>query len=68
MRFNRNRVKLAMADQGIATYAQLAERMGFSRQNLSAIMTRGSCTVANLSRLAAAVGLKPSDIAILEED
>lgn len=67
MKFNRNRVKLAMAEQGIETFAQLAERMGCSRQHLSTIMTRGSCTVANLARLAQALGLQPKDIAIMED-
>lgn len=67
MRINRDRIKLAMAEQGINTFAELADRMGCSRQNLSVIMTRGSCSVANLARLAHILGLQPKDIAIMED-
>lgn len=67
MRVNRDRIKLAMAERGIANFTELAMLMGCSRQNLSTIMTRGSCSVANLARLAQALGLQPKDIAIMED-
>lgn len=68
MKFNRDRVDLAMAAAGINTYKEFAQRMGCSRQNLSIILNRGSCSAANLHRMAEALGVNPHEIAIIKED
>lgn len=68
MKINRDRVELAMAAAGISTYKDFAQRMGCSRQNLSIIINRGSCSAANVCRMAKVLGVKPQEIAIIKED
>jgi len=62
MLLDRTKVKLAMLRAGISTYAELAERVGCSRQNLSSIISRGSCAPATLAKLAAALGVDPAEL------
>ena len=67
MKFNRDRVELAMAAAGIKTYGEFAERMGCSRQNLSVILNRGSCSFSNVCKMAEVLNVDPKEIAIIKE-
>lgn len=68
MKFNRDKVELAMAAAGINSYKEFAERMGCSRQNLSIILNRGSCSFANVSKMADILNVNPKEIAVIKED
>lgn len=68
MKINRDKVDLAMAAAGITSYKDLASKLGCTRQNLSIILNRGSCSAVNVYRLAEALGVEPKEIAIVKED
>ena len=50
-----------LAEQGM-TKAELAARSGVSRQQISTIMGRGTCTPKTAGKLAAGLGISVSDI------
>lgn len=60
MKISRENVEHAMLQSRILTCAALAERAGISRQNLSTIKNRGSCSMATLIKLADALGVEPA--------
>ena len=68
MRFNSDKVELAMNSAGINTYGEFAKRMGCSRQNLSVILTRGSCSFSNVCKMAEILNVGPEEIAVIKED
>lgn len=61
MRINSIKIKLFMAEQEI-NQTILAARAGVSRQNISTILTRGTCSIANAGKLAKALGVDVSEI------
>ena len=65
MKINRTRLDVAMLNANLGSYAEVARRMGCSAQNLSVILTRGSCKPATAAKIAAALGVPLEDL--LEE-
>lgn len=65
MRIDSLKIKLLMAEQGMKQSA-LADLCGISRQNISAMLTRGTCSVPKVGQLAKALGVKPEEI--IKED
>lgn len=55
------KIELIIAERGI-TKAQLAQRAGFVRQNISAILMRGTCEPRTAGKLAAGLGVSVADI------
>ena len=61
MKIDSIKIKLLMAEQGINQSA-LAERCGIARQNISAMLTRGTCSIAKVGNLAKALGVDARQI------
>lgn len=57
MKLDRTRLDIAVANAGVPSYRQLAQRVGCSAQNLSVILNRGSCKPATAGKIAAALGV-----------
>ncbi len=55
------KVELLIAEKGI-TKAQLAQKTGFVRQNISTILKRGTCEPRTAGKLAAGLGVPVADI------
>lgn len=55
------RISVEMARQGL-TYRALADLCGTTRQNLSAIIKRGTCRATSAGKIAKALGIDPSEI------
>lgn len=51
MKIDSINIKLMMAEQELRQI-ELAEKVGMSRQNLSTILTRGTCSTVNAGRIA----------------
>ena len=62
MKFDREQVDIAMANADIASYCQLAKRMGCSAQNLSVVLNRGSCKPVTVGKIARALGVPVESI------
>lgn len=67
MNLDRNKIDIAIANAGIPSYRQLAQRVGCSAQNLSVILNRGSCKPATVGKIAAALGV-PVESIVKEAD
>lgn len=65
MRIDSIKIKLLMVEQEIRQ-ADLADRCGFARQNLSAKLTRGTCTIETAGKIAKALGVPVREI--IKED
>ena len=61
MKINDYKVKIALAELGI-TQAQLADRCGISRQNISYILKKGRCLPATAGKIAAGLDVPVSSI------
>ena len=61
MTINTTIIKLLLAEQG-ATQAELASKIGLSRQSVSTILMRGTASPKNVGKLAVGLGVKPKDI------
>lgn len=61
MRIDTKKVALLLAEQSI-TKTVLAERCGISRQNISTILTRGTCEPKTAGKLAKGLGIDPAEI------
>lgn len=55
------KIKLLLAEQELRQ-SELAEKAGMSRQNLSTILNRGTCSPANAGRIAKALGVDVTEI------
>lgn len=55
------KIKLIMAEMEISQTV-LAERAGISKQNISLILSRGTCTITNAGRIAKALGVEVREI------
>lgn len=63
MKLDRTQLDIAVANAGVPSYRQLAQRVGCSAQNLSVILNRGSCKPATAGKIAAALGVPVERIA-----
>ena len=61
MLISKQRIQFCMAEQKITATA-LAERIGMKPQNLSSILTRGSCNPVTAARIAEGLGVDIADI------
>lgn len=61
MKIDSFKIKLMLAEQGI-TQSILAERCGISRQNVSAMLGRGTCSIATVGKLAKGLGVDVQEI------
>lgn len=61
MEINKRRIKVLMAKQGLTTKA-LAERMDTQPNNLSTVLTRGTCRPETATRIANALGVQLEEI------
>jgi len=66
MTINRLKINLLLAEQNL-TKAALAERSGICRQNISAILRRGTCEPRTVWKLATALNVPMEDIIAKEE-
>ena len=61
MKLDVMKIALILAELGM-TKTELSERSGVSRQQISTIMGRGTCTPKTAGKLAAGLGISVSDI------
>ena len=61
MEISKCKIKILMAKQGLTTKA-LAERMNTQANNLSTILTRGTCRPETAIRIAVALGVTVQEI------
>ena len=61
MRINSIKIKLFMAEKEMSQTI-LAEKVGVSRQNISLMLCRGTCSVVNAGKLAKALGVDVREI------
>lgn len=61
MRLDNIKIKLLMAELEI-NQTVLAEKVGVSRQNISLMLCRGTCSIVNAGRLAKALGVDVREI------
>lgn len=54
-------IKLLLAEQDM-TQADLASKIGLSRQSVSTVLTRGTASPKTVGKLAAGLGVRPKDI------
>lgn len=66
MKISKQQIELLMAMQNLSA-GQLAERSGISRQSVSTIKTRGTCTTTTAAKLAKGLGCSVEEFAIIEE-
>lgn len=61
MRLNVGRIKVLIANQFL-TLSELSKKCGISRQSLSTIIRRGTCTMRNAGKIAAALNVDVAEI------
>ena len=61
MRLDSIKIKLLMAELEI-NQTVLAEKVGVSRQNISLMLCRGTCSITNAGKLAKALGVSVREI------
>lgn len=66
MTINTLKIDLLKAEHGLTNTA-LAERSGISRQSISTILQRGTCSPINAGRLARGLGVPVTDIIVKGE-
>lgn len=62
MKLSRELVDIAVAQSDCSSYRELARRMGCSAQNLSVILSRGSCKPVTAGKIAKALGVPVENI------
>ena len=62
MKIDTNRIKIILAERGL-TRAALAALCGISRQNISTILTRGTCEPKTAGKLAKGLNIPVAEIA-----
>lgn len=61
MKIDSIKIKLLMAEQEI-NQSILAERCGVARQSVSAMLARGTCSIAKVGKVAKALGVSVAEI------
>lgn len=67
MYIDSHKVRIFLAERGMSQ-AELAERCGIARQNVSAILARGRCTPRSIGKIAVALNVSVSAIVKEEGD
>lgn len=65
MKIDVNKIKLVLAERGM-TRTALASASGMSRQNVSTILTRGTCEPKTAGKIAKGLGIPVAEI--MKED
>lgn len=65
MRIDSIKIKLLMAELEI-NQTELSERIGVARQNISVMLGRGTCSIANVGKISKALGVDAREI--IKED
>lgn len=65
MKLNVRKIKLILAEQEM-NQADLAVKIGVNRQQVNDLLSRETCTLKSLGRVANALGVKPAEI--IKED
>lgn len=65
MKINVHKIKLILAEREM-TRTDLAVKSGISRQNISTILTRGTCELKTVGKLAKGLNIPISEIATEE--
>ena len=63
MKIDTFKIKMILAEAEM-TRADLAAKCGISRQNISTILTRGTCALKSVGKIAKGLGIPVSDIVI----
>lgn len=66
MKINKLNLDLLQAERGL-TCSELAKKAGMSRQNLSTVRTRGTCTPITAGKIAKALEVNVTEIIETEE-
>ena len=61
MKIDSIRIKILMAEAEM-NQADLAEKVGIARQNISAMLARGTCSIAKVGKIAKALGVDVREI------
>lgn len=61
MNIDVHKIKLMLAENGL-TFTTFAEKCGVSRQSISTIMARGTCSPITAGKLAKGIGLTVAEI------
>lgn len=61
MKIDSLKINLLLAEQGL-TQAALSSKCGVSRQSISTLLGRGTCSPVKLGKLANALGVDPREI------
>lgn len=61
MRLNANKIKMLLAERGLAQY-ELAEISGVSRQTVSVMLQKESCHPDTLLKIARALDVEPQEL------
>jgi len=67
MKIDSHKVKVILAEKMI-TMSQLAVMSGISRQTLSAIISRGSCSLVSAGKIAHSLNISVDTIAVKKEE
>lgn len=67
MKISKRKIELLLAEKGI-NLTVLAERSGMSRQNISTIRGRGTCTPCSAAKLAKGLGVPVAEIIETEKE
>ena len=59
---SKNKIELILAENGM-TKADLSKKSGIARQNISTILSRGTCSPKTAGKLAAGLGVPVAEIA-----
>ena len=62
MHIDVHRIKMTIAEKKMSQ-AELAKKAGISRQSISTILTRGTCTLSTAGKIAEGLGIPVSDLA-----
>ncbi len=65
MKLNARKIKLILAEQEM-NQSDLAVKIGMNRQQVNDMLSRETCTLKSLGRIANALGVKPAEI--IKED
>lgn len=66
MKISRNKIEILQVKQQMTATA-LSKRCGISRQNISTIKTRGTCSVTSAAKIAVGLGVPVEEILEKEE-
>lgn len=61
MKIDAGKIKMILAERGM-TQAELAKACGVSRQNVSTILLRGTCSLVTAGKIAKGLGIQVAEI------